>query len=595
MSVDVGLIVKGVIAVLELRKSRTNSKVPLDRSELEAAVDHHLRFVESWSSSIPFPAFQGHRALTDAFVHLHLTMIPRKRRARPASADANKTDRSNAPVSTERLIELSSHTVLLGDPGAGKSTVVKQLCQHLLHTEPASDADRCFFPLVLRCRELGRSDSLFQWILGALGIKLTSSQAGRSTERLVSKLLDECRPFLFIDGLDEASSEARERVLRQFGSLVHCVTAARMMLTCRSGGFDHMIEGADVYEIAPLNQRLIREFTAKWLPEVPQRAEFLKQLKRSPYGDTAVRPLTLVHLCALFLAYGAIPDRPRTIYRRIVLLLLEDWDRANLVQRKSAYAQFGPDRKADFLAAFSYAATMNGFRGRFSTRDLKELYQGVCAEFELPPREARQVATEIESHSGLLVQCGHDEYEIAHLSLQEYLCADYLVRGHLNNLPYNLMRGLADEIAIATALASNASDFFCELVRASGRITDKEDRTFWIRFLRRVLLEKPDFAIDSRLGTASLCILDRFAAANILDETEHLWREWFSIPAVHASLKSAANLCSAQRVGRGYTEITVLPSATTLHEMESTQFRVPSRLLPPRVFRKRNEPEEANW
>ncbi len=45
---------------------------------------------------------------------------------------------------------------------------------------------------------------------------------------------------------------------------------------------------------------------------------FTEQIKKSPFADTAIRPLTIAHLCAIFERAGRIPDKPKTFYRKIV-------------------------------------------------------------------------------------------------------------------------------------------------------------------------------------------------------------------------------------------------------------------------------------
>jgi predicted NACHT family NTPase len=64
----------------------------------------------------------------------------------------------------------------------------------------------------------------------------------------------------------------------------------------------------------------------KWIRDQSAAERFLVELSKSPYADTAMKPLLLAHLCAIYERIGAIPEQPKVVYRKIVALLLEEWD-----------------------------------------------------------------------------------------------------------------------------------------------------------------------------------------------------------------------------------------------------------------------------
>jgi hypothetical protein len=577
MAFDVNLAAQGLLSIVKAQLSKKSQVPVVDESEVEAAIAHHLSFVDAWSCQVPFPASPGGRALSDVFVHLPLSLVPKRQRLeRSALLSGDTTD----------LFRSSDHAVILGDPGAGKSTVVKRICQQLIHEEPTHGADRCSFPIVLRCRDIGDHTGLYTWILETLGVRVRRDRRSelRKLETVVVEFIEDNEVFVLVDGLDEAPPELRHCLIGQFQMLIHSVHSGRLLLTCRSGAFEYNVEGADVLEIAPLDAELISRFLERWLPDEKKREAFRLQMLKSPYADTTVRPLTLVHLCALYEVYGSIPDRPRTVYRKIVYLLLEEWDRANLLQRTSQYARFGPDRKAEFLAAFAYAATINGYRGHFSMDALKEIYEGICTDFELPSDEARQVAEEIESHAGLIVQSGFQEYEITHLSIQEYLCADYLVRGQINELPDRYVMKLPDEIAIATALSSSASDFFVRIVLRCTSVTGGQREGFWKQYMSRLIVERPDFAACSALGVGCLYVLSILEYAKMLEECADLLAAFFRIEAIRESLKRVPEACRVERVDKAHFEVYPPPDMLPEAALREGRLSVPVRSLPPRVF-----------
>jgi predicted NACHT family NTPase len=91
---------------------------------------------------------------------------------------------------------------------------------------------------------------------------------------------------------------------------------------------------------------------------------------------------------------------------------------------KSKYAHFEADRKYEFLCHLAYRikATV------FSSLELLSVFEDIREEYGFASREAVRVIGEIESHNGLLIQSGFDQFEFAHKSFQEFLTAEYLVK-----------------------------------------------------------------------------------------------------------------------------------------------------------------------
>lgn len=236
----------------------------------------------------------------------------------------------------------------------------------------------------------------------------------------------------------------------------------------------------------------------------------------SPFNDTAMRPLTLAHLCAIYSRLKKIPEKPKTIYRKVVKLLLEDWDEQRRIERRSSYRDFETDDKIEFLSHLSYMLTAEFKAVSFSTYNLKICYSRICSSYGLPSseKEMKLVIDEIESHNGLIIRAGFDKYQFAHKSIQEYLAADYIIR--LHKLPeIHTLLSIPNELAVTVSLSSNPSQFF-------GRIVFKELRSehvnmsFMIAFITRISIEKPKFTSNPLLAAALI-----FLGGNSINENEY--------------------------------------------------------------------------
>ena len=118
----------------------------------------------------------------------------------------------------------------------------------------------------------------------------------------------------------------------------------------------------------------------------------------------------------------------------MIHLLLKEWDAERGIRRASKYSGFDADKKAEFLSAIAYYLTY-GIRGKtFSEEDLIGAYENVYKPFNLPKGEAAEVAREIESHTGIIMAGQKGRYEFCHLSLQEYLAANYIVRAPIKSV-----------------------------------------------------------------------------------------------------------------------------------------------------------------
>ncbi len=174
-------------------------------------------------------------------------------------------------------------------------------------------------------------------------------------------------------------------------------------------------------------------------------------------------------------------------------MLLTDWDDERSVKRRSRYANFSALRKLDFLARMAYYLQVQFRALTFSTSTILEYYRQSCTIFDLPLDEAFQVTKEIESHTGLFIQSGYDTFEFSHKSLQEYLTAEYLVR-----LPvppdFTEVRGMPNEVAIATGISSDPYNYLSFVVRIYGRGRDVS--SFFFAYTTRFLSEKVDLRLD---------------------------------------------------------------------------------------------------
>ena len=255
------------------------------------------------------------------------------------------------------------------------------------------------------------------------------------------------------------------------------------------------------YEICELNDNQIKDFASQWLGD--KATDFLCEINKSTFKDSIKKPLTIAHLCAIYEKSGKVPDKPKTIYKKIVNLLLEEWDEQRSVSRGSRFANFEIDRKFDFLCRLSYELTVNFQTFVYSDDQFISIYEKIYEDYDLIKREATKVIDEIESHNGLFIQSSYGSYEFAHKSIQEYLSAEYIVKlPRITNKIYDLSK-LPNELAVTVAISSNSSRYFCDLIFNIFH-SNIFSLQFYTTFLTRLIQEKPDFNSSNNVVLA-LC------------------------------------------------------------------------------------------
>ena len=296
-----------------------------------------------------------------------------------------------------------------------------------------------------------------------------------------------------IDGFDELKSlEIKTKILNEINFLATSLTNSRFILTSRTGDFYYNLDSSVKYEIARLNDHQIKIYINNWFEDEKLRLDFYKKLNNSPYYDTATRPLNLANLCAIYEREKDIPERPRSIYKKILDSLIFEWDCQNFTTRASKYAHFQPDQKFDFLANLAYELKNKTNSPIFSKQDLEIVYKNIHKKFRLPENQIKEVIQEIETHNGIFIQSGYENFEFSHYSLQEYLISEHLIR--LPEIPQNIRNNsnFANEIALTVALSTNSNEYLAKLLfeYLDENIFSEE---FLARFIDRINLENPDF------------------------------------------------------------------------------------------------------
>ena len=506
-------LIKRGVNTLAKNLVTTPERVKLDENILELRLDQHINTVNNWSGEVSFQGLKKPKPIHQIYHALKISDNPRKNKYSEDEPESTTT-------ATELLIT-NKNAIIFGDPGAGKTTTVKYMCQHLF---TATNETNRNFPLLIRLTDLTPEMTIYWHLSQILGIEVTfPSDRGQKeflkhlVSRTVTSYLNELQPVIFLEGFDEISHSGLDEILGEIRDLFLCATHYTVILTCRSGEFNYTLDNSISLEILPLSHKQIYELASNWINDDLKVKQFVDELKDAPYFDTVKRPLILGQLCAIFERTGQLPEKPKTIYRKVVMLLLEDWDEQWKNIRKSKYGNFDKERKLDFLEKFAFELTLKYRSNLYDKTQFEEIYEEIREKFTLPKGEMKQVIQEIESHTGLITKASTEKFEFAHLSLKEYLVASYIVKlPPTFDFDYKI-KHLNHEFAIAVSLSTEPSGFLAYILFDMLKIHEAGYPEIEALF-RRLIIEKVDFNIDKRMGIAILILLNnQFYKGNILE------------------------------------------------------------------------------
>ncbi len=515
------------------------------KEEVPRAVAEHHRTVVQWCQEVHAPAF-GPLMRDAPTVELTFRQVPR--RLGVGGKELDELDVLTEPA----------HMAVLGDLGAGKTTTLRRLARTVALEPSARPDDDWKFVVVVVCREERWDNVGLYDVLGrAVGIMgRLHEDLDNPHSRIRDVLGAGC--LLLIDGLDEVPPRHRADLERDITQLGRHLEISKIIISCRSADYATPLPGFESAEIRPLGPNQIERFVEALLGE-EEAAAFHEELVAHPAAELANRPLFLTYVATIYKRRGTIPDRPTEVYEAIVRLVIQEWDEQRGVRRVSKWAAFGVEDKRRFLADLAYELTLHD-AFRFEERLLIDVYKALADRYELPKAQARMVAQELESHTGLLAQVG-DYYEFSHLALQEYLAADAMVRA-----PASARGGWWERFpavaALTVAMSSDPDRWLHDLTVAMP--VNLDDIRPVQAFLDRLGQERPRFTRSKHLGETLVRLVSR---GHVSD------------PAAVARLGKirAVRDSIADALG-AYTNVNVGPSTTRLSRY-GPQASVPSDAL----------------
>ena len=412
----------------------------------------------------------------------------------------------------------SKKAVVLGDPGLGKSTLLKYLA-YKLSTKPEEVGEiKDYFPILFsvadyaifqRKRELKLEEYLRQKFSDIWPVIQESIKANNT--------------LFLIDGLDEEIDSGRRiQIVRAIEEFVSRYPENRYIITSRIAGYSMaaLSLGFDHFVINPFGKEQILNFLKNWYKAIGDGEEanaLFNTIKDSPpLFKLATNPLLLTIMALLHYQGGArLPHRRVDLYTYIIDALAETWNAVRSLSGRPIDLWLG-SRRLDrhlaerILSPIAFEIHKKNPGGLMEKTYLRNKIASYFIEYEgIKKPKAEQIAQDfinlIKEQVGILIEKGIDRFSFTHLSFEEYLAAKYLAS--LENVKEEALKYLYnprfEEVILLTAalLAGERAEGFVRaiyeydgeldkilrrsLVMAARCLTDEVDVRFGLK--KRIL------------------------------------------------------------------------------------------------------------
>nr|MDT0661260.1 HEAT repeat domain-containing protein [Micromonospora sp. DSM 115978] len=340
--------------------------------------------------------------------------------------------------------------VLLGDPGAGKSTAARYIALALAggHTDERLVLLAEHLPLLIELRSYvtmaaeGRCQSFLDYLDHRAG----TDGLGVERAALVRHLSLGGRAVVIFDGLDEVfDRRRREEIASQIAGFTAMYPQVRVIVTSRIIGYSRRIltdGGFTHYTLQDLDEAQTAEFLSSWyrlaIHDRPQdaqirRARLLDAMRHShAIRELAGNPLLLTIL-AIIGKHQPLPQERWKLYDHAATVLVEQWDVNRHLREEHGSLEFlDTEDKKELLRRLAYRmqSADRGLTGNYIAReDLSEVFEQYLTErYQQEPTTARSVAhlmiNQFRERNFILSRYGPHLYGFVHRTFLEFFCAD---------------------------------------------------------------------------------------------------------------------------------------------------------------------------
>lgn len=257
------------------------------------------------------------------------------------------------PTGLYELIEDIEKTLILGNPGAGKTTLTDKLCYELsAQYGKLLIRGKRLTPVHIILRKYSEEKKKQNCsIADFIEQTLNSRYQIKPPLGTVDYMLINGRAIVIFDGLDELLEVGHRReIVTDIEAFMRRYPLSKVLVTSREVGYRQapLEEGEfTLYKIAPFTEEQVIQYVEKWFSSDVSLSEAEKEMKTTAFlkesgkvPELRSNPLMLSLMCLIYKGEGYIPSNRPDLYEKCSKMLFETWDRGRSIESYKPFEHY---------------------------------------------------------------------------------------------------------------------------------------------------------------------------------------------------------------------------------------------------------------
>lgn len=354
-----------------LEEQFADNKPELDKWDLYCkGLEEYDKYINNYYNFLDIMGFSPKINNTQVKIDLEKIYVPLTLKIESEIGSTERKEEIEILYSIEKALNDFNKIVILGDPGSGKSTILKHLAHKICSQRPTESQLSDLVPVIIKGSEFSKyvsttSKKLSEYII---------DQIDKKFELLFTEKLESNQLLVLIDGIDEINNiSLRHSVVNRINSFIAQYPELKIIVSSRivgyketrlNGYFNHL-------QVVEFEKKQIELFINSWYLSIASNSDNDKEAAKKSANELfksinkndsvlkmASNPLLVTIIALIHHQGGVLPEKRVSLYDIATSTFLENWVRQRETERNSS---FDKETLISILAPISYHIHQNYF------------------------------------------------------------------------------------------------------------------------------------------------------------------------------------------------------------------------------------------